>query len=67
MVQTHILAGGPGQDNFICSQGKDTILDFNATQGDSVLNDCEGIITTDNNIAGKQMSNGSITDLQYNN
>jgi len=65
VVQTHTLAGGPGQDNFICSQGKDTILDFNATEGDSVLNECEDIITTtDNNIACKQMSNGSITDLQ---
>jgi hypothetical protein len=37
------LIGGPGQDKFICGQGNDFVLDFNATEGDIRSNDCEAV------------------------
>ena len=52
------LTGGAGQDTFVCNQGNDKVLDFNAAEGDVILNDCED---TTNNITAKQLSNGNIT------
>jgi Ca2+-binding RTX toxin-like protein len=40
-----ILAGGLGQDKLICGQGKDTMLDFNATEEDSRTIDYESATT----------------------
>jgi len=48
------LTGGEGQDIFVCNQGNDKVLDFNATEGDIVLNGCEDI--TNNNIGTANMS-----------
>ncbi|HEX2231628.1 MAG TPA: hypothetical protein VHG34_05495, partial [Nitrososphaeraceae archaeon] len=50
------LTGREGQDIFVCNQGDDTVLDFNATDGDIRLIGCE-----DNDMTGKQTSNGNVT------
>src|SRR5215213_118786 len=57
------LIGGAGQDIFICGQGKDIVLDFNVTEGDISLNDCEVAAPANNNITGNQMSGGNITGI----
>jgi hypothetical protein len=44
VVQTLILLVGEGQDNFVCGQVKDTVLDFNATEGNIRSNDCEALL-----------------------
>jgi Ca2+-binding RTX toxin-like protein len=39
-----VFIGGPGADKFICGTGKDTVSDFNQTEGDVIPdNDCETI------------------------
>jgi hypothetical protein len=35
---------GEGQDIFVCNQGKDTVLDFNATEGNIRSNDGEALL-----------------------
>src|SRR5215203_1472066 len=56
-VGNDTLTGGEGQDIFVCNQGNDKVLDFNATEGDIVLNGCEDI--TNNNIGTANMSAAS--------
>jgi hypothetical protein len=41
------LVGGPGADFFDCGPGLDVVKDFNATEGDVHLANCE-IIQDDN-------------------
>ena len=41
------LVGGPGADLFDCGPGRDIVKDFNATEGDVHLANCE-MITDDN-------------------
>lgn len=42
------LTGGPGADKFQCSEGNDTIKDYDPKEGDSILDkqNCEKILTS---------------------
>ena len=35
------MVGGPGADRFDCGPGLDVVKDFNATEGDVRLSNCE--------------------------
>jgi Ca2+-binding RTX toxin-like protein len=39
-----ILKGGLGADHFDCGPGKDTITDFNHSEGDTKTDDCERVV-----------------------
>jgi len=41
------LNGGTGSDKFDCGQGIDNVIDFNLSEGDTRLNNCEAKIKTD--------------------
>jgi len=40
-TEDDILQGGSGADSFNCGEGVDTVVDFNASQGDTITEDCE--------------------------
>lgn len=42
-----ILIGGPGADYFDCGEGTDVVIDFNISENDDNVGDCEEIIGTE--------------------
>ena len=46
------LVGGVGRDYFDCGPGKDTIRDFNPSEGDTKTTDCEIVLNSHNSEQG---------------
>jgi RTX calcium-binding nonapeptide repeat (4 copies) len=47
-----VLVGGVGRDYFDCGPGKDTIRDFNPSEGDTKTTDCEIVLNSHNSEHG---------------